>query len=94
MEEYLPLFIQVLSGALGGIFAGKLFKSISLGTGGNSIAGILGGIMGGWFLEMMGLGGAVTVLEPSVILGSIAGGGVGGGTLMAIIGALKNSFVK
>ena len=47
MEEYLPLIIQLVFVALGGNVAGKLLKNLSLGTVGNSIAGILGGGIGG-----------------------------------------------
>ena len=94
MEEYLPLIIQLISGALGGNLAGKLFQNISLGTLGNSISGILGGGLGGWLLGMLGLGEPDAGMDLSSILGSIAGGGVGGGVIMAIIGALKKAFVK
>ena len=80
MEEYLPLIIQLISGALGGNITGKLLKNLSLGTLGNSIAGILGGGLGGYLLTMLGLGAG--------------GGGVGGGVLMAIIGAIKNAMGK
>ena len=92
MEENLPLIIQLLSGAVGGIIAGRLFKNLDLGTVGNSIAGILGGGIGGWALGLIGLGDGGTGL--SGILGSVAGGGIGGAVIMAIIGALKKAFVK
>ncbi len=103
MEEYLPLIIQLISGALGGNVAGKLLKNLSLGTLGNSISGILGGGLGGYLLGMLGLGAggdatavadAAGGMDLSSILGSIAGGGVGGGVLMAIIGAIKNAMGK
>ena len=94
MEEYLPLLIQLVSGALGGNLAGKLFRNISLGTLGNSIAGILGGGLGGWVLEMVGLGSAEASLSLSSILGSVAGGAVGGGLIMAVLGILKKAFIK
>ena len=94
MEEYLPLIIQLISGALGGNLAGKLFPGISLGTLGNSISGILGGGIGGWLLSMIGLAEPEASMHLSSILGSVASGGVGGGIIMAILGALKNAFVK
>lgn len=94
MEEYLPLIIQLLSGAVGGNVAGKLFKNLSLGTVGNSLAGILGGGVGGMLLGSLGLGGGAEATELTSILGSVAGGGVGGGLIMAVIGALKKAFVK
>ena len=95
MEEYLPLIIQLVTGALGGNVAGKLLKNLSLGTAGNSIVGILGGGLGGQLLGLLGMGSATEgSMDMSGILGSAAGGGVGGGVLMAIIGAIKNAMSK
>ncbi|WP_321233721.1 hypothetical protein [uncultured Psychroserpens sp.] len=99
MEEYLPLIIQLVSGAVGGNLAGSLMKKFSLGTLGNSILGILGGGLGGQLLGMLGLGGAEaaaasTSMDLSSILGSVAGGGVGGGVVMAIVGMIKNAMSK
>ena len=93
MEEYLPLIIQLISGAVGGNIAGSLLKNASLGKVGNSILGILGGGIGGYLLSILGIdtsGG----MDIAGILGSIAGGGVGGGVLMAIIGLIKKAISK
>lgn len=93
MEEYLPLIIQLVSGAVGGNVVGKLAKNLDLGTLWNSVAGILGGGLGGTILGMIGLstdGG----MDVSGILGSVAGGGVGGGILMAIVGMIKKAMAK
>ncbi len=93
MEEYLPLIIQLVSGAVGGNIAGSLLKNASLGKIGNSILGILGGGLGGYLLGMLGIdaGGGMDIAG---ILGSVAGGGVGGGVLMAIIGLIKKAISK
>lgn len=48
--DIVTLIIQLISGALGGNIAGALFKNISLGSLGNSIAGIVGGGLGGQIL--------------------------------------------
>lgn len=94
--EILPLIIQLASGAIGGNAAGKLMPKSSLGTLGNSIAGIVGGGLGGQLLGMLGIGGgeAAGSMDVSSILTSIAGGGVGGGVLMAIVGFIKNMMGK
>jgi uncharacterized membrane protein YeaQ/YmgE (transglycosylase-associated protein family) len=93
--DYVPLLIQLISGALGGNIAGSLLKNLSLGTLGNSIAGIVGGGVAGQILEQVFhtavAGGAV---DPVAIITQIVGGGVGGGILMAIVGAIRNAVAK
>jgi uncharacterized membrane protein YeaQ/YmgE (transglycosylase-associated protein family) len=41
--DIVSLMISLISGAVGGNVAGALMKGFSLGTAGNSIAGIVGG---------------------------------------------------
>ncbi len=94
MEEYLPLIIQLVSGAIGGNIAGSLLKNLSLGRVGNSILGILGGGLGGYLLNMLGIGDGGGGMDLTGILGSVAGGGVGGGVLMAIVGMIKKAMSK
>ena len=107
MEEYLPLIIQLVTGAVGGNVAGILLNNLSLGTVGNTIAGLLGGGIGGQVLGMLGLGaGAASGVDASAaldaaggidlpsLLGSVASGGIGGGIVMAIIGVVKNMMSK
>ncbi len=88
MESLLPLIINLVSGAAGGNVAGKLFKNLNLGTLMNSVAGIVGGGLGGQLLGMFGMGGGGS-MDVMGILQSVASGGVGGGVLMAIVGAVK-----
>ena len=78
MESLLPLIIQLASGAAGGNIAGSLMKNASLGTLGNSIAGILGGGIGGQLLGMLGVATGGGGLDLGSIIGSVASGGVGG----------------
>lgn len=105
MESILPLIIQLASGAAGGNIVGSLAKNLSLGTAGNSIAGAIGGFGGARILDMLlgGGGGAVadaaTVavnsgLDIGAIIQQIAGGGVGGGILMLIVGVIKSMMAK
>jgi uncharacterized membrane protein YeaQ/YmgE (transglycosylase-associated protein family) len=49
----ISLIIQAISGAVGGNVAGAAMKENSLGTLGNSIAGIVGGGLGGTILQMV-----------------------------------------
>ena len=89
------LIIEVISGAVGGNVAGAAMKENSLGTMGNSIAGIVGGGLGGTILQMVmgtaaaGGGGS---LDLTTIVSNVAGGGVGGAILMAIVGIIKNKM--
>lgn len=92
MESLLPLIINLVSGAVGGNVAGKLMKSMSLGTLGNSIVGIIGGGAGGAILSMLGIDAGGGAMDISGIIGSVASGGVGGGVLMAIIGMIKKAL--
>ncbi|GGD18238.1 hypothetical protein [Flavobacterium orientale] len=94
MENLIPLLIQLASGAVGGNLAGSLFKNLSLGKVGNSIVGILGGALGGQLLGMMGFATTSGSMDLEGILSSIAGGGVGGGVLLAIVGVIKKAMNK
>jgi hypothetical protein len=91
------IIIQLISGALGGNGAGALLKKLSLGTIGNSIVGILGGGLGGQLLGLLGMAPAAPAgggLDLNGIISSVLSGGVGGGVLMAIIGAIKKVLGK
>ena len=92
MESLLPLIIQLVSGAAGGNLAGKLMSNLSLGTLLNSVVGILGGGIGAQILGALGMATASGGMDIASILGSVAGGGVGGGALMAIIGLVKKAM--
>lgn len=93
--EYLPLLIQLISGAVGGNIAGSIMKNISLGTLGNTIAGIVGGGIAGQVLEQVfHTAVAGGTLDPVAILTQIVGGGVGGSILMAVVGAIRGVVAK
>jgi uncharacterized membrane protein YeaQ/YmgE (transglycosylase-associated protein family) len=91
MEQYLPLIIQLVSGAIGGNVAGALLKGKNLGALGNSIAGIVGGVGAAQGLNAAGvdLAGMMGGGDLGSIISSIVSGGLGGGVLMAIVGLLK-----
>ncbi|MFW5426314.1 MAG: hypothetical protein ACKE8G_07435 [Methylophagaceae bacterium] len=96
MESLLPMIIQLISGAVGGNAAGSLMKNLSLGTVGNSIVGLLGGGIGGQVMGMLGMGGAAagSGLDIGSILSTVAGGGIGGGVLLAVVGMIKKMLAK
>jgi hypothetical protein len=98
MEIWLPVIIQLISGAVGGNAAGAAMKDQSLGTIGNSIAGIIGGGIGGQLLPLLlpllGVATGAGGMDTTAVAGSVASGGVGGGALMAIAGAIKQAMSK
>ena len=92
----ISLIIEIISGAVGGNVAGAAMKESSLGTVGNSIAGIVVGGLGGTILQSI-TGNVATgggSLDLTTILSNVAGGGVGGAILMAVIGLIKNQMAK
>jgi hypothetical protein len=81
-------------------YRGSADAEIQLGPIGNSIAGIVGGGLGGQLLSMLTAGGATAAgasasgMDLSSILSSVAGGGVGGGIVMAIVGLIRSQMAK
>ncbi len=92
MENLLPLLIGLGSGALGGNVAGGLMKS-SMGMGGRSLTGIVGGALLSFVGQKLGFGAADPTagagLDAGAILSNVASGGVGVGILTAVLGMLK-----
>ena len=71
-------------------------KEKSLGAMGNSLAGIVGGGIGGTILQAV-MGSAAAGgggLDMQSILANVGGGGVGGAILMAVIGIIKSRMSK
>ena len=81
----MDFIISLILGAVGGNIGGMILKNYSLGTLGNSIAGIVGGGIGAQLLS-----GALG----SGMVSQVAGGGVGGMILMVIIGIVKGILAK
>ncbi len=70
-------------------------KEWSLGTIWNSVVGILGGGLGSYLLSLVGINiGQESNMTVEGIVGSLAGGGVGGGVVLAIISMIKNAMKK
>ena len=53
MDNLATLLIQLISGAAGGNLGGALFKTLNLGTLGNSLAGLVGGGVGSQILNSL-----------------------------------------
>src|SRR5262245_13098915 len=86
------LIIQLIAGALGGTAVGNVAKDVNLGPLGNSIAGVLGGGIGGQILNsILGIGGATAAsgLDIGSIVSAFLTGGVSGGLTALVVGFLK-----
>ncbi len=94
MESLMPIIVQLVSGAVGGNVAGAAMKDKSLGTIGNSIAGIVGGGIGGQLLNVLGVAVATGGVDVNSIAGSAGSGGVGGAVLLIVIAIVKKALNK
>jgi hypothetical protein len=92
--SYLPLIIQLVCGVVGGNVLGAAVKNLNLGPAGNSIAGLLGGGIGGQLLASLAQGGAAGGMDVGTILESIGGGLVGGGALTAASAGIKQLLAR
>lgn len=84
MEQLLPLLTNLATGAVGGNVAGAALKEKSLGFIGNTVAGLVGGGLGGTLLTSvlgnMGLAG---------MTGDVASSGIGGMVMMSLLSYAK-----
>ncbi|MBK9313161.1 MAG: hypothetical protein IPM55_02765 [Acidobacteria bacterium] len=86
-SQLVSWLISLIIGAVGGNAAGAVLKNYSLGTVGNTIAGLVGGGLGGQIITALLSSGASTGL-----VGNIASSGIGGAVLMIVIGLIKNAL--
>jgi uncharacterized membrane protein YeaQ/YmgE (transglycosylase-associated protein family) len=93
--DIVALIIELVSGAVGGNVAGALMKDKNLGVLWNSVAGIVGGGLGGVLLQAVlpALAGGGT-LDIGSILSQIASGGVGGAIIMIVVALIKGALKK
>lgn len=98
--DWTSLIISLVSGAVGGNAAGKVMKNFDMGTLWNSVAGIVGGGVGGQLISALGIdpGAAAAAASGSGDMGSIVsqigGGGVGGAILLVIGSYVKKMLAK
>jgi hypothetical protein len=88
------LFIQIVSGAIGGNVVGAASKDFSLGTLGNTIAGAIGGGVGGQVLAALipALSQSTGSVDVGSLIGQVASGGVAGAALTGIVGMIKSKM--
>jgi hypothetical protein len=79
--------MEWLLGAVGGLIGGNAAGAAknSLGVGGNSVTGALGGLLGGGLAgNLLGGGGS----DIAHLAGQLGGGGIVGAVLTAVVGAV------
>jgi hypothetical protein len=86
MEGVIALLTQAIAGAAGGNIVGQLAKSFSLGTLGNTVAGLAGGTGGAAILGMIVAPDGV--LNP--VMQNLIGGVFGGAALTVVAGLIKS----
>lgn len=103
--DFANLIISLVSGVVGGNIAGAAMQEKSLGALGNSISGLVGGGVGQYILQALGLlatvgtaaaagGKGLEGFDLSSILTNIGGSGAGGAILTAVIALIKSSIQK
>lgn len=103
--DYVNLLISLISGIVGGNVAGAAAPQKSLGTLGNSIAGLFGGGLGGSILNALGVIATQVATHPAgaqgaanldiaSLVANIVGSGVGGGVLTLVAGIVRDLLVK
>lgn len=80
----MSLLYTVLLGAFVGWLAGKITKGSGFGAVGNIVVGILGGALGGFLFDVIGL------VEDGSLIGSLVTGVVGAMVLLYLV----NKFTK
>jgi hypothetical protein len=84
------LVIQGFAGGFCANIAGELLRKYDLGAVGNTISGILGGILGAQIIGALAGGATTDALRGGLDIGSVVGqavsGAAGGGVLMMIVG--------
>jgi len=94
MDALLPIIVQLAGGAIGGNEAGAAMKDKSLGLIGNSVAGILGGGVGGQILNLLGIAVTTGGADMNSIAGNAGTGGAGGAALLIVIALVKKFLNK
>ncbi|KQS99109.1 MULTISPECIES: hypothetical protein [unclassified Rhizobium] len=81
MEALLPIITQLIAGAAGGNAAGAVLKQQAVSVIVRTIVGAIGGLGGGFLIQMLGGEAAATGLVTQAI-----GAAIGGGALTGLAG--------
>lgn len=95
--DLVTLLINLASGAVGGNLAGAAVPADkNLGILGNTVAGLLGGGLGGYLAQALDLWGKVGAngVDVTSVLAQIGTGGISGAVLMVLIGFVKQAMNK
>lgn len=102
--DIVNLLITLVGGAIGGNVAGPATQDKNLGAIANTISGLIGGPLGSYILQALGLLGAATatdgaitsadVMDWSALLKNLAAGGGGGAILTALLTYAKSAMGK
>jgi uncharacterized membrane protein YeaQ/YmgE (transglycosylase-associated protein family) len=79
------MIYAIIIGAIAGWLAGKVMKGGGFGFLKNMILGIIGGLVGSWVFDVIG----ITIIDG--ILGDIAEGFIGAVIILAIAGAINKN---
>lgn len=95
----ISFIIQLIAWAVGGNAAGGLLKNISLGPLGNTIAegadgGIGGSILSGLIPALGSAASGAGGFDIAAMAGQLAGGGITGAIVTAVVGRIKNALIK
>lgn len=99
METILPILLQLIGGGVGGNAVGAAMKEKSLGTIGNSLTGIIGGVGGVQLLNLLNNPDITNLLvgtgmtDPSSLGANAGVAGAGGAALLGVV-ALAKKFMK
>src|SRR5262245_7672175 len=91
--DIVGVIINLISGGIGGNILGGAWKNMTLGTLGNSIAGAVGGIVGSYILQAVGVLSSLGLANMSLssFSGNVAISAISGAVLTAIGGLIKGS---
>ncbi len=94
--DIIGLVTSLIAGGVGGNALGAGLKNLSLGTIGNTIAGVVGGALGGYILQGVNLLNQLGLADTTInsLVGDAGASLVSGGVLTAIVGLIRNMISK